>query len=118
MARMTVAAFLDSVADDESLQEDLVALAADRGFSFTADELSDAEPGATAEPLTWKNLAGFPTLGSLPSAIDSSSEQDVIPFWKNPSILAASNIALGGTLVWLLWRNRRISNRLYWRIAI
>ena len=107
MARMTVAAFLDSVADDESLQDDLVTLAADRGFSFTADELSEAEPGATAEPLTWKNLAGFPSLDSLPTAMGSSDEQDDVPFWKNPSILAAGNIALGGTLAWLLWRNHR-----------
>ena len=108
MARMTVAAFLESVADDESLQEDLVALAADRGFTFTADELSEAEPGVTAEPITWKKLAGFPNLEALPSAAASAkSSSDSVPFWKNPSILAASNIALGGTLIWLLWRNRK-----------
>ncbi len=108
MARMTVAAFLESVADDESLRDDLVALAADRGFSFTADELSDAEPGATADPITWKKLAGFPDLGDLPSADDLESlENEAVPFWKNPRVLAAGNIALGGTLVWLLWQNRR-----------
>ena len=105
---MTVAAFLESVADDKSLQEDLVALAADRGFSFTASELSEAEPGATAEPITWKKLSGFPDLGDIPPADDNQlQETDNLPFWKNPRILAAGNIALGGTLVWLLWQNRR-----------
>ena len=32
MARMTVAAFLECIADDEELQQALVELAADRGF--------------------------------------------------------------------------------------
>ena len=43
MARMSVAAFLECVGDDEELQQALVELAAERGFDFTAEELAESE---------------------------------------------------------------------------
>jgi len=108
MARMTVAAFLECVADDEELQQALVELAAERGFNFTAEELAAAEPGAMAQPKTWKHLAQFPDLEALASTL----ERDVrgrlaVPSWVNATtILAATNAVLVGALAWYLWRDR------------
>lgn len=109
MGRRAVAEFLDSVADDEELQQDLVELAAEHGFDFTEEELCDAEPGVTAEPRTWRRLAGFPDLDALPSR----PEPIIVRtpgrvFWLGKiSLLTATNAVLFGSLAWYLLRGRR-----------
>jgi hypothetical protein len=111
MARRAVAAFLDSVAEDEELQQDLVELAAEHGFEFTEEDLCDAEPGVTAEPRTWRRIAQFPDLDDLPSQADSMVVE--VPgraIWQNrTSLLAATNLLLFGSLAWYLWRRRSAS---------
>jgi len=109
MGRRAVAAFLDSVPEDEELQQDLVELAAEHGFEFTEEELRDAEPGVTAEPRTWKRLAGFPDLDDLPSRSDPILIRTPgIAFWLGKvSLLAATNVVLFGALAWYLWSGRR-----------
>jgi hypothetical protein len=109
MARMNVAQFLDRIAVDDALQEQLVGLGAERGFDFTKDELTDAEPGVTAEPRTWRHIAGFPDLSVLSSAPGAEvARQSRKAIWRNKtSVLAATNVVLYGSLVWLMWRNRR-----------
>jgi hypothetical protein len=109
MGRRVVAAFLDRVAEDEELQQDLVELAAEHGFEFTEEELCDAEPGVTAEPRTWKRLAGFPDLDDLPSRPDPLIiKTPGRVFWLGKiSLLTATNLVLFGSLAWYLWSGRR-----------
>ncbi len=111
MARMSVAAFLDCVADDEELQQALVDLAADRGFNFTSEELADSEPGVTAEPLDWKNLAQFPDVKALSSTFEDDGRRRItIPGWVNATtVLAATNAVLCGVLAWYLLKDRNSS---------
>ena len=111
MARMTVAAFLQCVAEDEELQQALVDLAADRGFEFTKAELASAEPGVTAQPITWKNLARFPNVETLASTLEQDGKGRLtVPSWVNATtILAATNAVLIGALGWYLWRDRNNS---------
>ena len=111
MARMTVAAFLECVADDEELQQALVELAADRGFSFTKDELATAEPGVTAQPRSWQNIAKFPDMAALSATLEQESNRRlVLPNWVNvTTVLAATNVVLCGALAWYLWRDRNNS---------
>lgn len=111
MARMTVAAFLECVADDEELQQALVELAAERGFNFTAEELAAAEPGATAQPQTWKHLAQFPDVEALASTLEEDCGRRLaVPDWVNATtILAATNAVLCGAIAWYFWRDRNSS---------
>ncbi len=111
MARMSVAAFLECVGDDEELQQALVELAADRGFSFTAEELADSEPGVTAEPRDWKNIAQFPDVAALSSTFERDGRRTLpIPDWVNATtVLAATNAVLCGVLAWYLLRDRNRS---------
>ncbi len=108
MARMTVAAFLECVADDEELQQALVDLAADRGFDFTKDELADSEPGVTALPRTWQHLAQFPNVAALSSTLEGKRNgRFAVPAWVTATtVMAATNVVLCGALGWYLWRNR------------
>lgn len=108
MARMTVAAFLECIADDEELQQALVELAADRGFDFTKEELAGAEPGVTAQPRTWQNIAQFPDVAALSATLErEGNRRRAIPDWVNATtVLAATNVVLCGSLAWYLWRNR------------
>jgi len=109
MGRRAVAEFLESVAEDEELQQDLVELAAEHGFNFTEEDLCEAEPGVTAEPRTWRRLAGFPDLDTLPSR----AEPIIVrtpgrTFWLGKiSLLTATNVVLFGSLAWYLLRGRR-----------
>ena len=111
MARMTVAAFLECVADDEELQQALVELAAERGFDFTADELASAQPGVTAQPKTWQNIAQFPDVAALESTLERENKGRLtVPNWVNTTtILAATNAVLCGALAWYLWRDKNSS---------
>ena len=111
MARMTVAACLECVGDDEELQHALVELAAEHGFDFTKDELASAEPGVTAQPHTWQNLAQFPDVAALASTLEQDGKGRLaVPQWVNATtILAATNAALCGALAWYLWRDRNNS---------
>jgi hypothetical protein len=108
MARMNVAAFLECVGDDEELQQAIVELAADRGFSFTAEELADSEPGVTAAPRDWKNIAQFPDVAALASTLESDGKRRIqFPEWVNTTtILAATNAVLCGVLAWYVLRDR------------
>lgn len=107
MARMTVAAFLECVGDDEELQQALVDLAAERGFMFSKEELAEAEPGVTAEPKTWRHIAQFPDVASLSPRMDAAHRGRTLPSWVNATtVLAATNIILCGSLVWYLIRDR------------
>ncbi len=108
MARMTVAAFLECVAEDEELQQALVELAADRGFNFTKDELANAEPGVTATPMTWQNIAQFPNISALSESLEKEGDSLFgVPEWVNATtVLAATNVVLCGALGWYLWRNK------------
>ena len=109
MGRISVAQFLDKIAVDDALQGELVGLGAERGFDFTKEHLIDAKPGVTAEPRTWKNIAGFPDLNTLSSATGTvAARQPRKAIWRNkPSMLAATSVLLYGSLTWYLWRNRR-----------
>lgn len=109
MPRMNVAQFLDRIADDGELREKLVGLGAERGFDFTEDELAAAEPGVTAAPRTWQNIAGFPDLSSLSSVPGKPpAKEPRKAVWHNKtSVLAATGILLYGSLSWYLWRTRR-----------
>ena len=111
MARMTVAAFLECVAEDEELQQALVELAAERGFEFTAAELASSEPGVTAQPKTWKHLAQFPDVAALASTLEHDGRGRLaVPSWVNATtILAATNAVLCGALAWYMWRDRNSS---------
>ena len=111
MARMTVAAFLECVADDEELQQALVELAANRGFNFTTDELADAEPGVTAQPRNWQNIAQFPDMAALSATLEQDGNRRLaLPNWVNATtVLAATNVVLCGSLAWYLWRDRSSS---------
>jgi len=108
MARMSVAAFLECVGDDEELQQALVGLAADKGFDFTAEELADSEPGVTAEPRDWKHLAQFPNVAALESTLEQDGVRRLpIPEWVNTTtVLATTNAVLCGVLAWYLLRDR------------
>ena len=108
MARMSVAAFLECVGDDEELQQALVDLAADKGFDFTAEELADSEPGVTAGPRDWKNLAQFPDVAALSATFEQDGGRRLqIPAWVNTTtVLAATNAVLCGVLAWYLLRDR------------
>ena len=109
MARLNVAQFLDRIAVDDALRDELVELGAERGFRFTKEELTEAEPGATAEPLTWRNLAQFPDLTALSAATETSvATHPRKTAWPNKtSLLAATSVLLYGSLTWYLWRHRR-----------
>lgn len=111
MARMNVAAFLECVGDDEELQQAIVELAADRGFAFTADELVDSEPGVTAQPRDWRNLAQFPDVAALSSTLESDGRRRLqVPEWVNTTtVLAATNAVLCGVVAWYLIRDKRSS---------
>jgi len=108
MARMNVAAFLECVGDDEELQQAIVELAADRGFNFTAEELAESEPGVTAAPKDWRNIAQFPDVAALASTLESDGRRRLtIPKWVNTTtVLAATNAVLCGVLAWYLLRDR------------
>jgi len=108
MARMTVAAFLECVANDEELQQALVELAADRGFNFTREELAKAEPGVTAMPKTWRHIAQFPDVAALSETLEQDGRRRlVVPSWVNATtVLAATNAVLCGVLAWYLLRDR------------
>jgi hypothetical protein len=43
MSREAVAAFIEDLAKDPTLQEELAQLAAKHGYDFTSDELNDAD---------------------------------------------------------------------------
>jgi hypothetical protein len=108
---MSVAAFLECVGDDEELQQALVELAADRGFSFTPDELADSEPGVTAEPRNWQNIAQFPDVAALSSPPADGKSRLTLPEWVNATtVLAATNAVLCGVLAWYLLRDSNRSN--------
>ena len=109
MSRIDVAQFLECIAADDELQETLVGIGAKRGFEFTREELVEAEPGVTAEPKTWKSIAGFPDLsGHSPSTDVALKQERPGVVWPNKvSVLAASNVLLLGSLAWSLWRNKR-----------
>ena len=111
MARMSVAAFLECVGDDEELQQAIVDLAADRGFNFTPDELAASEPGVTAEPRDWKRLAQFPDVAALASTLERERRRRIpVPEWVNTTtVLAATNAVLCGVLAWYLIRDRNRS---------
>jgi hypothetical protein len=110
MARMTVAAFLECVGEDEELQQALVGLAADRGFVFTKDDLVGSEPGITASPKTWQNIAQFPNVAALESTLERDKGSLAVPSWVNATtVLAATNAVLCGALAWYLWRDRKNS---------
>ena len=106
---MTVAAFLECVANDEELQKALVELAADRGYEFTAEELASSAPGVTAKPNTWKNIAQFPDVAALESTLEPDGRcRLTMPGWVNATtILATTNAVLVGALAWYIWRDRR-----------
>ena len=109
MTRISVAQFLDKIAVDDALQEELVGLGAERGFDFTKEQLTDAKPGVTAEPSTWRNIARFPDLGALSSATGTLvARRPRKAIWRGKtSMLAATSVLLYGSLTWYLWRNRR-----------
>ncbi len=108
MARMTVAAFMQCIADDEDLQQALVDLAAERGFQFTKEDLTAAEPGVLAQPKTWQNIAQFPDVAALSSTPDRNSRSRwILPGWVNATtVLAATNAVLCGVLAWHLLRDK------------
>lgn len=108
MARMTVAAFLECVANDEELQQSLVELAAARGFSFTKEELAMAEPGVTAQPKTWRHIAQFPDVAALSETLENDGRRRfTVPTWVNATtVLAATNAVLCGVLAWYLLKDR------------
>jgi len=105
---MTVAAFLECVADDEDLQQALVDLAADRGYEFTKEELTAAAPGITAAPNTWRQIAQFPDVAALSSEVQGDGRRVNLPNWVNATtVLAATNAVLCGVLAWYLLRDRK-----------
>lgn len=108
MARMSVAAFLECVGDDEELQQAIVDLAAERGFNFTPEELADSEPGVTAEPLSWRNIAQFPDVAALSSGPSGDGRKSItLPEWvTTTTVLAATNAVLVGVLAWYLLKDR------------
>jgi hypothetical protein len=113
MARINVAQFLESIVVDDALQEEFVGLGARRGFDFTREELVAAEPGATAAPKTWRKIAGFPDLGSLPGATETAGVKPAtrVAWPSRAAILAASNVLLFGSLAWSVWRGSRARSR-------
>lgn len=109
MTRFSATQFLNKLGTDDSLQKRLVELGAEHGFEFTREHLADSKPGSTAEPLTWKKIAGFPDLDALASA--AGSDVAILPrkpAWKSKtSMIAVTGALLYGSLTWYLWRNRR-----------
>ncbi|NJD20494.1 MAG: Nif11 family protein, partial [Gemmatimonadetes bacterium] len=56
MSKEAVQAFLKRVSQDAGLQKELLALAAEKGYEFTVDELSDAELGSAVGGAAGGNL--------------------------------------------------------------
>ncbi len=77
MSKEAVTAFFKQVAEDESLQSRLIEFAAECGFQFTADELSEADLDNVSGGLTsaifntklgGQSALGFPDVCSTPSS--------------------------------------------------
>ena len=54
MSKEAMAAFFKKAAEDKELQKKIIELAAEEGFDFTSEELSDTDLDTIAGGFTWK----------------------------------------------------------------
>ncbi len=92
MSKQAISAFLRKVAEDETLQKDLVDFAEAHGFEFTVDELSDVDLENVAGGLDFIRMDGIQGQTSV-----GHSDNSIQPLADSSTLGVSTPTSDGGT---------------------